>query len=170
MKATTTRKTPRPTRTESMPSPHEGYEFGPNTELVADLLLRLDGLTAEQAARLNRRWASADRAERARAHAAVKDAVREARREDPAAHAQVQLAQDRLLAWTSEVPTARSWIGRVSGVQLAREAAAPPIADAIAALVLADVLDRADARVLYAPWAEVIGAPKLPTYADDDPE
>ena len=152
-----------------MPSPRQGYEFGPNTELVADLLLRLDGLTAEQATMLSRCWASADRSELARAHAAVKDAVREAR-EDPEAHSQVQRAQDRLLAWTSEVPTARSWIGRVSGVQLAREAAAPPIADAIAALVLADVLDRADARVLYAPWAEVIGAPKLPTYAEDDLE
>jgi hypothetical protein len=152
-----------------MPNPREGYEFGPNTELVADLLLRLDGLTAEQATKPDQCWASADRAALARAHSAVRDAIRAARREDPEAHSQVQRAQDRLLAWTTEVPTARSWIGRVSGVELAREAAAPPIADAIAALVLADILDRADARVLYAPWAEVVGAPQLPMYAEDDP-
>jgi hypothetical protein len=40
--------------------------------------------------------------------------------------------------------------------------ALPPAIDAVTALVLADLLEPEDAEMLYAPWAEVVGEPKLP--------
>jgi hypothetical protein len=42
------------------------------------------------------------------------------------------------------------------------------VADAIAALVMADMLEPEDAETLYAPWAETVGQPALPTYEDDE--
>jgi hypothetical protein len=50
----------------------------------------------------------------------------------------------------------------------ARELAGPAIADATAALVLADILEPEEAQILYAPWAAVVGEPALPTYEDDE--
>jgi hypothetical protein len=40
--------------------------------------------------------------------------------------------------------------------------AGPALADAIAALVLGDLLKRRHAEVLYGPWFNLIGAPALP--------
>jgi hypothetical protein len=44
--------------------------------------------------------------------------------------------------------------------------AGPALADAIAALVLGDLLKRSHAELLYGPWFNLIGAPPLPE-ADD---
>ena len=38
---------------------------------------------------------------------------------------------------------------------------------AVAALVMADMLDSEDATVLYDPWSKVIGEPLLPVYEDE---
>ena len=43
-----------------------------------------------------------------------------------------------------------------------RKMAGPALADAIAALVLGDLLEPADAETLYAPWYNIMGAPELP--------
>jgi hypothetical protein len=43
-----------------------------------------------------------------------------------------------------------------------RKMAGPALADAAAALVLADLLDRKHAETLYGPWFNVIGGPPLP--------
>jgi len=40
--------------------------------------------------------------------------------------------------------------------------AGPALADAMAALVLGDLLEPADAETLYAPWYNIMGAPELP--------
>ena len=37
-----------------------------------------------------------------------------------------------------------------------------------AALAMADILEAEDAETLYAPWAEAIGEPALPSYEDDE--
>jgi len=43
-----------------------------------------------------------------------------------------------------------------------RKMAGPALADAIAALVLGDLLEPTDAETLYAPWYNIMGAPELP--------
>jgi hypothetical protein len=50
----------------------------------------------------------------------------------------------------------------------AREVAGPAVADAVAAIAMADMLEPEDAAALYAAWAEVIGEPVLPTFEDDE--
>ena len=57
--------------------------------------------------------------------------------------------------------------GRIDKTRI-RESAGPVLADAVAALVLADIFEPEDAEILYAPWAEVVGAPALPTFEDDE--
>ena len=47
--------------------------------------------------------------------------------------------------------------------------AGPALADAVAALVLGDVLDRRHAETLYGPWFNLIGAPPLPTADEPAP-
>jgi hypothetical protein len=47
-----------------------------------------------------------------------------------------------------------------------RKKAGPAVADAIAALVLGDLLLPDDAITLYGPWFNLVGAPEL-TLADD---
>jgi hypothetical protein len=42
------------------------------------------------------------------------------------------------------------------------------VADSVAALAMADMLEPEDAETLYASWAEVVGEPALPTYEDED--
>ena len=49
-----------------------------------------------------------------------------------------------------------------------RETAGPVVADAVAALVMADMLEPEDAEALYAAWFDVVGAPELPAYEDDE--
>jgi hypothetical protein len=49
----------------------------------------------------------------------------------------------------------------------AREVAGPAVADAVAALVMADILKPADTEALYAPWADVVGGPTLPTFDEE---
>ena len=142
-------------------------EFGPNSELVADLLSRLEGLTLEQLQDLARCWEAADQITMDTAHSALRRAVRKAVAEDPASRSQVEEAQRILLDWVDDVPPLASRFGGLAPQAYAREAASMPIADAIDALSLADVLDPRDAEILYTPWATVVGRPLLPTFVED---
>jgi len=124
-------------------------EFGPNTLLVMDVLERLRGLTIDDLAKLERAWKTADREDLKTAHRALDKAVRE----DRAWREQVKVAQEQVVKWAS--------------LREGRQAFIPPLVDCVAALVLADILEPEDAETLYAPWADVVGEPKLPTYEDD---
>ncbi len=46
--------------------------------------------------------------------------------------------------------------------------AGPALADAVAALVLGDLLEPEDAEVLYGAWFNLIGAPPLPEPAQEE--
>jgi hypothetical protein len=51
-----------------------------------------------------------------------------------------------------------------------RQMAGPALADAVAALVVGDLLAPEDAESLYAPWFNLVGAPPLPEPDDDSVE
>jgi hypothetical protein len=53
-----------------------------------------------------------------------------------------------------------------SGHTAFRKMAGPALADAVAALVLGDLLLAEDAMTLYRPWFNLVGAPEL-TLAED---
>ncbi len=123
--------------------------FGPSTPLLMDVFERLRGLSMDDLAKLVKVWKETDREDLKAAHQALDKAVRE----DRDWRDQVRLAQDRVVDWASQ--------------RESRQGAIPPIADCVAALVMADVLEPEDAQTLYAPWAAVVGEPKLPTFEDD---
>ena len=127
----------------------DGGQFGPNTALLVDLLERLRALTFDDLARIEQVWKTADKHDLKDAHKAVESAVKE----DKDWREQVRLAQDEIVSWAA-----------LEG----RKAFIPPLVDCVAALVLADILEPEDAELLYAPWADVVGEPALPTYEDND--
>ena len=84
---------------------------------------------------------------------------------------QLRLAQEEVFAWMDSRTTAyMEHFATTTDDAKTRESAGPVVADAIAALTMADVLPAEDAAVLYAPWAEVVGEPDLPAYEDEDEE
>jgi len=127
----------------------DGGQFGPNTALLVDLIERLRALEFEDLARIEQVWKTADKHDLKDAHKAVESAVKE----DSDWREQVRLAQDEIVNWAA-----------LEG----RKAFIPPLVDCVAALVLADILEPEDAELLYAPWADVVGEPALPTYEDDE--
>jgi hypothetical protein len=140
-------------------------EFGPNTALVIDFLRRLEELETAQTAELVATWREQPKEELRAAHRAVQELADE----DAAWREQLRLAQEEVFGWME---------GRVSrfsdrsfsprdNIRI-RESAGPVLADSIAALVLADILEPEDAVTLYAPWAEVVGTPELPAFEADD--
>ena len=143
--------------------------LGPNTDLVLEFLDRLDKMAPAAASALVAAWRvqPQDRLHSAHGHLqAIAD-------DDPDARRQLRLAQDEVFSWTSR----RRGVGTsTSGVALKRDeyrivdAAAPAAVDAVAALVVADLLEPEDAEVLYAPWAGAVGEPELPEYEDDPAE
>jgi hypothetical protein len=100
--------------------------------------------------KIERVWKATDREDRRAAHRAVEEAVRE----DHAWRDQVKVAQEEVVKWAS--------------AREGRQDFVPPLVDCVAALVLADILEREDAETLYEPWATAVGEPKLPTYEDDE--
>jgi hypothetical protein len=88
--------------------------------------------------------------------------------EDAAWREQLRLAQEEVFAWMDGRATRYHDKPVRSDNARTREAAGPAIADAVAALVMADMLEPEDAEALYAPWAEVVGAPDLPIFEDED--
>jgi hypothetical protein len=138
-------------------------EFGPNWVLVEELLAHVEGLSIDRCVRIEASWATTDPDALDRAHAAVEAALAD----DEASREQVKRAQARILEWVTKVATPADKSGWVGSAVPARRDAAPAIADAVAALALADLLEPDDADTLYRPWASVVGRPKLPHYEDD---
>jgi hypothetical protein len=140
-------------------------EFGPNSDLVLQFLERLEALTPGEIAVLVAAWGRQHGGAIRAAHANLQSIADE----DPEWHEQIHRAQEEVASWTLGKGGRRGYLGGdVPEVPApVREPAGPAVADAIGALVMADVLEREDAETLYAPWAEVIGWPAFPTYEGD---
>ncbi len=140
-------------------------EFGPNTALVVEFLARLGALEPAQIAEVVAAWRERPREELKIAHRAVQALADE----DATWREQLRLAQEEIFAWMEGRTTEhqeRAYVSRED--TRIRETAGPAVADAVAALVMADMLEPEDAAALYAPWAEAVGEPALPEYEDDD--
>ncbi len=137
----------------------EEARFGPNSDAVADFLNRLWLLSPEQVGRLVSGWQNAPREDLRQAHESLNALVDE----DPEYREQVRHAQEKLAPWLNagRIQETTGFLGQ-AGQGESRKMAGPALADAIAALVLGDLLDAADAEVLYGPWFNLIGAPPLP--------
>ena len=129
-------------------------DFGPNGELIAELLAQLQDLSAEQLQSLSGAWVSADRAAVAQARTALEGALEA----DPDSREELELAQSQVAEWAGE-----------KDVRL-RKVSAPAVEDAVAALAMVDALSEADAAILYAPWAYAVGTPELPSLEDNEPQ
>ena len=89
--------------------------------------------------------------------------------EDHAWRDQLRRAQEEVFSWMAASESRFYERSSVSKDDLrAREVAGPAIADAVAAIAMADMLEPEDAAALYAAWAEVIGEPVLPTFEDEE--
>jgi hypothetical protein len=139
--------------------------FGPNSDAVTDFLNRLWMLAPEQVGRLVGGWENTSREDLRRAHQSVQDLVDE----DPEWREQVRHAQDRLSPWLNagRIQETAGFLGQ-AGQGESRKMAGPALADAVAALVLGDLLEPEDAEVLYGAWFNLIGAPPLPEPAEDE--
>jgi hypothetical protein len=154
-------------------------EYGPNTDAVTDFLNRLWLLSPEQVGRLVSSWQGTDRDSLAAAHEALRSLVDgSAASEDGDAgdesaeidlRDQVKHAQDQLIPWLNggRIEDTAGFLGQ-SGRGEPRRMAGPALADAIAALVIGDLLERPDAEALYGPWFNLIGAPPLPEPAPSE--
>ena len=120
--------------------------YGPNSGLVDDLLARLRGTTQEGLNNIEKVWAAADRQALKDAHKDLDQAVKEERDWRD----QVRLAQDQIVEWASMRPS--------------RQPVVPALADCVAALVMADVLEPENVELLYKPWADIVGTPALPAF------
>jgi hypothetical protein len=143
----------------------ETGEFGPNTELVVQFLDTLGALEAAKIVDLIAAWREQPKEELRVAHRALQDLADE----DETWREQLRLAQEEIFAWMDgratnylDLPV----VGKETAA--ARESAGPVVADTVAALVMADILEAEDAETLYAPWAEIVGEPALPTFEDED--
>ena len=142
-------------------------EFGPNSDSVADLLNRLWLLSPEQVSRLVSGWKEAPQEILEQAHDALHDLVEE----EPELREQVRRAQEKIAPWLNggRLQETSSFMGQ-TGQGATRRMAGPALADAVAALVVGDLLDPEEADALYAPWFNLVGAPPLPEAAEEGGE
>jgi hypothetical protein len=138
-------------------------KYGPNSAAVADFLNRLWLLAPEQVARLVSGWERTPREALDLAHESLLAVVDE----DPEWRDQVRRAQDQLVPWLNggRLEDASGFLGD-TGQAAFRKMAGPALADAIAALVVGDLLLAEDAITLYGAWFNLVGAPEL-TLAED---
>jgi hypothetical protein len=137
--------------------------FGPNSELVIKFLNRLGKLDGSMTAALVAAWREQPKEELKVAHRAMQSLADE----DATWREQLRLAQEEIFAWMENQTTKYFEYGQnTKDDTRARELAGPAVADAIAALVMADILEPEEAETLYAPWAEVVSDPELPKYED----
>jgi hypothetical protein len=138
--------------------------FGPNTELVVKFLEKLAGLDAAQIATLVETWRDQPKEDLKVAHRALQALADE----EKLWREQLRLAQEEVFAWMeSRTTTYLEHFATTKDDAQVREIAGPVVADSVAALTMADVLEPEDAIVLYAPWSYVIGEPELPSYEED---
>jgi hypothetical protein len=151
---------------EELDDEEDEGKFGPNSDSVTDFLNRLWLLAPEQVGRLVSGWQNVDRKDLKTAHEGLRAVVDE----DPEWRDEVRRAQDELSPWLNagRIQDTAGFLGQ-AGQGESRKMAGPALADAIAALVLGDLLKRRHAEVLYGPWFNLIGAPPLPA-AEDAPE
>jgi hypothetical protein len=145
----------------------EEGEFGPNTLAVADFINRLWLLTPEQVTRLVSAWQESPGDDLEAAHEALHELVEE----DEEWREQVMRAQEQIASWLNggRIEETSGFLGQ-TGQGVTRRMAGPALADALAALVLGDLLEPEDAQTLYAPWFNLVGAPPLPEPAPLDGE
>ncbi len=148
------------------PSGEEEGEFGPNSNLVLEFLSRLWLVTPEQVTRLVGAWENSPADELDLAHQALHELVDE----DEYSRDQIHRAQDKIAPWLNggRLEETAGFMGQ-SGAGTTRRMAGPALADAVAALVVGDLLVREDAEMLYAPWYNVVGVPELPEPATEAP-
>ena len=134
-------------------------KFGPNSDAVTDFLNRLWLLSPEQVGLLVNAWQEVDRKELKSAH----DDLRSLVDEDPEWRDQVRRAQEELAPWLNagRIEETSGFLGQ-TGQSDSRKMAGPALADAVAALVFGDLLDRRAAKTLYGPWFNLVGSPHLP--------
>jgi hypothetical protein len=139
--------------------------FGPNSDAVTDFLNRLWMLAPEQVGRLVGGWQNTPREDLRRAHQSLQDLVDE----DPEWREQVRHAQERLSPWLNggRIQETAGFLGQ-AGQGESRKMAGPALADAVAALVLGDLLEPEDAEILYGAWFNLIGAPPLPEPTEEE--
>src|SRR5664279_4587867 len=91
------------------------------------------------------------------------EAIQELADENPECREQVRAAQEKLGPWLNSGRVAETAVilGQTGQGDM-RKMAGPALADAMAALVLGDLLEPADAETLYGPWYNIMGAPELP--------
>lgn len=143
----------------------EDGEFGPNTELVLQFLTKLADLSAAETTELVTAWRRQSKDELSISHRHLQALADE----DHKWREQLRLAQEEVFAWMNGRSEKRDYaFGTANSLARVREIAGPAVADAVAALAMVDILEAEDAETLYAPWAEAIGEPALPSYEDDE--
>jgi hypothetical protein len=137
--------------------------FGPNGQLMTDFLNRLWMLAPDQIALLVSGWQELSKDDLKKAHEHLKAVVDES----DEYRDQVRKAQSELGEWlnSGRIEETAGFLGQ-AGQGESRRTAGPTLADAVAALVLGDLLDPEDAQLLYSPWFKLIGAPALPEPAE----
>ncbi len=143
----------------------EEGEFGPASVAVTDFINRLWLLTPEQVTRLVSAWQETPKDDLEAAHEALHSLVEE----DEECREQVKRAQGQITLWLNggRLEEAAGFLGQ-TGSSVTRRMAGPALADALAALVVGDLLDREAAQILYGPWFNLVGAPPLPEPAPED--
>jgi len=150
---------------ETAGSDEEVGEFGPNTPLVVEFLEKLANLDATEIPEVIAVWRDQPKEELKSAHRNLQTLADE----DENWREQLRLAQEEIFAWMDYQPTKYHDHSLATRDKArSREVAGPAVADAVAALVMADILEREDAETLYAPWADVVGEPALPAFEEDD--
>lgn len=140
-------------------------EFGPNTPIVVEFLTKLGSLKTPDVAEVVAAWREQPKEDLRVAHKNLQHLADE----DHAWRDQLRVAQEEVFGWMAAADSRFYAHAAVSKDDLrAREVAGPAMADAVAAIVMADILEPADAAALYAPWADVIGQPALPTFDEED--
>ena len=139
-------------------------EFGPNTQLVIEFLKRLSALETAEIGELVTVWREQPKEPLRQAHRNLQALADE----DAAWREQLRLAQEEVFAWIEGRATQHHDKPIRNDSSRSREVAGPVVADSVAALAMADMLEPEDAETLYASWAEVVGEPALPTYEDED--
>ncbi len=138
--------------------------FGPNTQIVLAFIEKLNELTTDEITALVEAWRDLNKHDLRIAHKHLQSLADE----DPRWHEQLRLAQEEVLGWMSGKTGAETRV--TTALARVREPAGPVVADSIAALVVADILDPEDAETLYEAWAAVVKVPELPAFeAVDQP-
>jgi hypothetical protein len=142
--------------------------FGPNSDRVLALLRRVSVMAPLDAERLAGYWGAVPAGERTAAHAAAQQAAEASDR-----RAAARAAQGEAMRWLNDESYAADIVvgetasGRRRDWAQVRREAFPAVLDAVAAVVLADVLDARSLEVLFGPWSAADGPPEGASSGDE---